>query len=115
MNVVPTAVWQSVASSQTGAIQAAIEINQVGSGSIYLSQDSGSNWSPILQKVNGWQSISISSSGQYITAIQAGNSTSPKGNIWISPDYGTTCSSNQQIYSYVPMVNGFLNLDMFFF
>jgi hypothetical protein len=52
----------------------------------------------------------MSSSGQYITAIQATTFSNPLGNIWVSSNYGQTWSSNQQIYNYTQTVNSFLNL-----
>ena len=105
-----SSTWQGIASSYNGSYQAAITINRSGSGIIYLSTNSGSTWTNVLSRPNGWQTISMSFSGQYITAIQTGNVSSPKGNIWVSSDYGTTWKSNIQIYTYIETVNGFLNL-----
>ena len=109
------AVWQNVAISKTGSIQAAIGINRSGVGDIFLSTNSGVSWASVLNKPNGWQTISMSSTGQYMTAIQTGNiggnsTTKYKGNIWTSSNYGASWSSNQSIYNYVQTVNGFLNL-----
>ena len=104
------AVWQNVAMSQRGNIQAAVGINRSGVGNILISSDYGSTWANVLSRLNGWQTISISSTGKYITAIQTGNVSSPKGNIWVSSDRGSTWSSNTQIYNYVQTVNGFLNM-----
>ena len=110
-----TAVWQGITMSQTGQIQAAIGINRSGSGNIYLSTNYGQagTWNPVSQLINttnGWQTISMSSTGQYITAIQASSFSSPKGNIWISADGGSSWSSNYSIYNYTQTVNSFLNL-----
>jgi len=52
----------------------------------------------------------MSSSGQYITAIQASTFSNPLGNIWVSSNYGESWSSNQRIYNYTQTVNSFLNL-----
>ena len=104
------AVWQNVAMSQRGNIQAAVGINRSGVGNILISSNYGSTWANIFSRPNGWQTISISSTGKFITAIQSGNVSSPKGNIWISSNYGASWSSNTQIYNYVQTVNGFLNL-----
>jgi hypothetical protein len=105
-------IWQSIAISKLGQYQVAAVSNTVGQGNIYISVNYGSTWNDALFGVqNGWQSIAISSTGQYITAIQSGNVTNPKGNIWINTNYGAVnaWSSSQQIYSYVPFSNGFLN------
>jgi hypothetical protein len=108
----PYAFWQSVAISQTGQIQTAIEINRSGTGNIWMSSNYGSSWGvvPTMNKLNGWQTISMSSTGQYMTAVQSSSFSSPKGTIWISSDYGSTWNSTQQIYNYTQTVNGFLNL-----
>ena len=105
------AVWQNVAISKSGLIQAAVGINDSGFGNIFISTNGGLSWNSVVSKINGWQSISMSSTGQYMTAIQTGNiSTSFIGNIWSSSNYGLSWSSNQSIYNYVQTVNGFLNL-----
>lgn len=111
------AVWQSVAMSQTGNVQVAVSQNRIGFGRMFISYNSGASWAniPSQQIANGWQTVSISSSGQYITAISSIFTSSDRGNIWISSDYGSTftqTSGLQQIYNYIEPVNGFLNLGM---
>ena len=103
-------IWQSVAVSQSGQYQFSAISSIYGRGNIWKSMDYGSSWVDSLFGVyNGFQCITVSSSGQYVTAIQSGNSTVPRGNIWVSNDYGGTWSSSQQIYSYMQFNNGFLN------
>jgi hypothetical protein len=111
------AVWQSVAMSQTGNVQVAVSQNRLGFGNIFMSYNSGTSWSNVSsQRIsNGWQTVSISSSGQYITAIAAIFTSSNRGNIWISSDYGASFSQPSgltQIYNYIEPANGFLNLGM---
>jgi len=113
LNQTSNAIWQGVALSQTGQYQTAIELNRSGTGSIYLSSNYGAigSWIPVFSNlVNGWQTISISATGQYITAIQTGNLQSKSGNIWVSSNYGSSWTSNQQIYNFTQTVNSFLNL-----
>ena len=103
-------IWQSVTISQSGKYQYATISSIVGKGNIWKSTDFGNSWMDSQFGVyNGFQSISVSSTGQYVTAIQSGNASVPRGNIWVSNNYGTTWSSVQQIYSYMPFNNGFLN------
>jgi len=103
-------IWQSVALSQIGKYQYATVSSTLGQGNIWKSADYGLSWRDTLFGTqNGFQSINVSANGQYITAIQSGNVTNTNGNIWVSNDYGTTWNSWQQIYSYVPFNNGFLN------
>ena len=108
------AVWQSVAMSQTGNVQVAVSQNLDGFGSIWLSYNSGSSWSFSTQRRrNGYHTVSISSTGQYITAISR-TSSNPLGNILISSNYGSSWSFglSNRIYNYIEPVNGFLNLGL---
>ena len=103
-------IWQSVAVSQTGLYQYAAISSTNGNGNIWKSTDSGTSWTDTqFGRPNGFQSINISSNGQYVTAIQSGNASATRGNIWVSNNYGQTWNSVQQLYSYVPFNNGFLN------
>ena len=102
-------LWQGVAVSQTGVYQAACSINPSGSSNIWLSTNSGSSWTPSIGITNGWQTIAMNSTGQYITAIQAGNVTANSGNIWVSSDYGSSWTSSQKIYNYASTSNSFAN------
>ena len=101
--------WQGVAISQTGTYQAAIGINRSGSSNIWLSTNSGSTWTSSIGVPNGWQSVTMNSTGQYVTAIQSGNVSVPAGNIWVSSTYGTSWSSYSNIYQYSTSVNSFAN------
>ena len=103
-------IWQGIALSQSGQYQFSAISSIVGRGNIWRSTDYGSSWvDSQFGVINGFQSISVSSTGQYVTAIQSGNITSTRGNIWVSNNYGSTWSSAQKIYSYMPFNNGFLN------
>ena len=103
-------IWQGIALSQTGQYQFSAISSIVGRGNIWKSTDYGSSWvDSQFGVINGFQSISVSSSGQFVTAIQSGNITAPRGNIWVSNNYGSTWSSAQRIYSYMPFNNGFVN------
>jgi photosystem II stability/assembly factor-like uncharacterized protein len=103
-------IWQSIAVSQSGQYQFSCISSISGRGNIWKSVDYGTSWVDSQFGVyNGFQSIAISSSGQYVTAIQSGNATVQRGNIWVSNNYGTTWSSVSTIYSYMPFYNGFLN------
>ena len=103
-------IWQTTAVSQSGQYQFSGISSIVGKGNIWKSTDYGSSWVDSQFSVfNGFQSISVSSSGQYVTAIQSGNISEKRGNIWVSNNYGSTWTSSQKIYSYMPFNNGFLN------
>ena len=110
-------VWQSVAMSQTGNVQVAVSHNRTGFGNIWLSYNSGTSWAYAglsQRRRNGYQTVSISSTGQYITAITATSSSNPLGNILISSNYGAswTFGLTERIYNYIEPVNGFLNLGL---
>jgi hypothetical protein len=112
-----SAIWQSVAMSQTGNVQVAVSQSRTSFGSILMSYDFGSSWSSVAaQEIrNGWQTVSISSTGQYITAIAATFASNMRGNILISSNYGVSFSQPTgltQIYNYIEPVNGFLNLGL---
>jgi hypothetical protein len=103
-------IWQSVAISQNGLYQFAVISSSYGKGNIWKSTDYGNSWYDIqFGVINGFQSINVSSSGKYVTAVQSGSITNKMGNIWVSNDYGYTWTSSHQIYSYIPFNNGFLN------
>ena len=106
---VSNGVWQGVAVSQSGMYQAAIGINPSGSSNIWISTNSGVTWGQRIGVSNGWQSIAMNATGQYITAIQAGNVSIPAGNIWVSSTYGSSWSSYGNIYQYSTSVNAFAN------
>jgi len=111
------AVWQAVALNQTGNVQVAVSQNRSGFGNIFMSYNYGNTWSNVSSQIilNGWQTVSISSSGQYITAIAATFATNVRGNILISSNYGssfTQPSANPTIYNYIEHVAGFLNLGI---
>jgi photosystem II stability/assembly factor-like uncharacterized protein len=99
--------WCSVDMSSEGRYQAAIEVV----GEIYISNDYGEHWAKVDDQVSGgdvsdtdsesgsdvgiittvmtninWQAISISATGQYMTAVARG------GTIYNSSDYGLTWS-----------------------
>jgi hypothetical protein len=84
------AVWQAVSLNQTGNVQVAVSQNRSGFGNIFMSYNSGGSWSNIVSQriLNGWQTVSISSTGQYITAIAATFANNVRGNILISSNYG---------------------------
>jgi hypothetical protein len=90
--------WFSVSVSSCGQYQTAVIVTPSGSlvfnGSIYTSCDYGKSW---IQNISAptnvsWYSVSLSSSGQYQTAViysgWEGNINS--GAIFISSDYGQT-------------------------
>lgn len=106
---VSNGVWQGVAVSQSGIYQAAIGINPSGSSNIWISTNAGVTWGQSIGVSNGWQSIAMNSTGQYITAIQAGNISVPAGNIWVSSTYGSSWSSYGNIFQYSTSVNAFAN------
>jgi hypothetical protein len=111
------AVWQSVAMSQRGNVQVAVSQNRAGFGNIWLSFNSGSSWAYAglsQRRRNGYQTVSISSTGQYITTITATSESNPLGNILISSNYGTSWSFGltDRIYNYIEPANGFLNLGL---
>jgi hypothetical protein len=70
--------------SQTGQYQVAVGLNRSGRGNILVSSDYGSNWISRQDVSNGWQTIAMSTTGQYMTAIQASTFSRPRGNIWVS-------------------------------
>ena len=88
-----SAQWTSVAVSATGQYQIAVSshvASPISYGYIYVSSDYGQTWvakntanSTVL-----YASVSISASGQYITAAGSGS-----GNVWVSSDYGQTWAS----------------------
>jgi hypothetical protein len=62
--------WSSVAVSESGQYQVA----GVSAGSIWVSNNYGSTWIEITTISNNvWRSLSISASGQYITAVPYGD------------------------------------------
>ena len=110
-------IWQTIAVSQKGQYQyAAIGASHL-TANIFVSNDYGSTWSDSNMSVqNGWQSISVSSDGKYVSAIQSGNLINPYGGIYYSHDYGKTWNSDDEIYAYVPYNNavgnqGYISFD----
>lgn len=81
-NSIETFPTGGVSLSYTGQIQA------IACETIWLSKDYGVTWSDVFQgqyfNDHNWDSISISSTGQIMTAVDSGN------NIYNSQDYGTT-------------------------
>ena len=104
----PTSVyenWDSIAISSSAQYQTAIidgsaningnvYLNSADSSCIYVSMDYGSTFKPVVvsginSSTSGtsWQGITVSSTGQYQTAIASGV---PNGNVYLSSDYGRT-------------------------
>jgi len=76
--------WEGVAMSSDGNIQAAT----TSQDTIWMSFDSGDNWSQINSVPSQlWGQISMSDNGQYISAVRGG------GEIWVSNDFGSTWES----------------------
>ena len=108
--------WQSITMSQKGKYQFATIGSSHTGGNIFVSHDFGTNWEDSnLSVINGWQSISVSSDGKYVSAIQSGNLSYPYGNIFYSHDYGKTWNSDTQIYSYVSYNNQVGNQGSIYF
>ena len=103
----PTSVyeyWESIAISSSAQYQTAVidgsanvngnfYLNSADSSCIYVSMDYGSTFKPVVvsgvSSATSWQAVSVSSTGQYQTAIARGQ---PNGNVYLSPDYGRTWS-----------------------
>ena len=56
-----------------------------GGGPILRSSDFGETWTMLSQYIANWNYVSVSSSGQYQTAVSSG-----PGDIWTSYDFGVT-------------------------
>lgn len=89
--------WQSVACSADGTKLAAVSDSDnfgVGDnfsldGSIYLSTDSGTTWTPANAPITDWISVCSSADGNKLAAIPAGGSiyiSTDAGAIWKPPD-----------------------------
>jgi hypothetical protein len=82
-------LWTSVSMSSTGQYQTACVGSEsfpfTGPGAIYTSKDYGASWdkqsSPVM--TDDWRSVSVSSTGQYQTAVIF------DGRIYTSADYGS--------------------------
>ena len=103
----PTSVyeyWESIAISSSAQYQTAVidgsanvngnvYLNAADSSYIYVSMDYGSTFKPVVvsdvSSATSWQAVTVSSTGQYQTAIAKGQ---PNGNVYLSPDYGRTWS-----------------------
>lgn len=103
----PTSVyeyWESIAISSSAQYQTAVidgsanvngnfYLNAADSSCIYVSMDYGVTYKPVVvsgvSNATSWQEVSVSSTGQYQTAIAKGE---PNGNVYLSPDYGRTWS-----------------------
>lgn len=103
----PTSVyeyWESIAISSSAQYQTAIidgsanvngnfYLNAADSSCIHVSMDYGVTYKPVVvsgvSSATSWQAVSVSSTGQYQTAIARGV---PNGNVYLSPDYGRTWS-----------------------
>ena len=101
----PTSVyeyWESIAISSSAQYQTAVidgsanvngnfYLNAADSSCIYVSMDYGVTYKPVVvsgvSSATSWQAVSVSSTGQYQTAIAKGE---PNGNVYLSPDYGRT-------------------------
>ena len=91
----------SVAVSSTGKFQTAVQVtqNEVGSG-IFISSDYANNWVqasiPELGKYLFWNAVSMSSSGQYQSAVGSTVGVKIKPILYTSSDYGITWTRNDQ-------------------
>jgi len=101
----PTTVyenWDSVGISSSAQYQTAVidgslningnvYLNAADSSCIYVSMDYGSTFKPVtvsgVSSGTSWQGVTVSSTGQYQTAIASGV---PNGNVYLSSDYGRT-------------------------
>ena len=92
-----TGFIQSLSMSFTGQYQTIVSAGtqlynggSVTSGNIYVSSDYGVNWTSKQSLINGFQSVAISSTGQYQVTVQCGTSSNPNGNIFNSNTYGNS-------------------------
>jgi hypothetical protein len=77
--------WRSITSSSNGTKLAAVtkNINYVFGG-MWISANSGTNWTEVGPPDKNWNSITSSSDGTKLAAVEE------KGNIWTSADSGVT-------------------------
>lgn len=62
--------WTCVNVSYSGNYQVTAEYGgERGGGDVYISSDSGKNWTSVLKRDFNWQSVAISDDGNYITAV----------------------------------------------
>jgi carbonic anhydrase/acetyltransferase-like protein (isoleucine patch superfamily) len=103
----PTSVyeyWDNIAISSSAQYQTALidgsanvngnfYLNNADSSCIYVSMDYGVTYKPVqvsgVTTATSWQAVSVSSTGQYQTAIARGQ---PNGNVYLSSNYGRTWS-----------------------
>jgi len=96
--------WDNIAISSSAQYQTALidgsanvngnfYLNNADSSCIYVSMDYGVTYKPVqvsgVTTATSWQAVSVSSTGQYQTAIARGQ---PNGNVYLSSDYGRTWS-----------------------
>ncbi|MGD2065660.1 MAG: LamG domain-containing protein [Candidatus Bathyarchaeota archaeon] len=77
--------WNDVCMDLDGSF-----ISIASNGSIFLSTDSGSNWSEKIPEVDNFSAISCNTLGSKIVTI--GDNSKSEGNIWTSDDYGENWS-----------------------
>jgi hypothetical protein len=91
----PAAVWYSVASSADGNQMLACSYF---SGNVYISTNSGVNWTRTKLPTNDWNSVASSADGTKLLALANSNSSisgAGSGGIWTSTDSGATWVSNK--------------------
>ena len=88
----PATNWQCIASSADGAILAAAaahSISGTANGAIYISTDSGANWSPTgLPATNFYNGVAMSADGIKLAALFMGNGSQNAG-LYYSADSGS--------------------------
>jgi hypothetical protein len=97
-------IWRTIGISSSGQYQTALNFNRNEDvyGGIYNSNDYGNTWTKNIDASNNgwydyyWTSISISSSGQYQTALSSGRGREDGlgGGIYNSNDYGNSWTQN---------------------
>jgi hypothetical protein len=60
--------WTSISISASGLHQIAVVSDNISTGGMYASSDYGNTWSQVYSANYLWKSVSVSSSGQYISA-----------------------------------------------
>jgi hypothetical protein len=93
--------WFSISMSNSGKY--AVACQNLGTGRIYYSSDSGANWTLSTSSVTGWWlSIAISSSGRY--AIANKDFGASNGTIYYSNDFGANWTASNLTTAYCPFM-----------
>jgi hypothetical protein len=100
--------WQTVSVSASGQYQVAAidftngDYNAPNGGPIYFSSDFGGSWTQTpAPDTNVWTSISISASGQYITAVVQNGSIYVSSTANLGGMTGGTVSTTTQLLSVI--------------